>query len=608
MKATDWSNRTIPTALGILWLALILAAPGYLYRLEQTDLFLFTRDFLVQKVARPGGLLAWLSAFLTQFMHIPWIGALILTGTYFAVTIFGRKTFSIPISQSVIALIPAALLAAALMHTGYLVYKLKYPSIAFVPALGFLVATLPVAVIKKLHLTSSKLLWLTIWTFLSYPATGIFALLGTLSSALQVICAPSVGRTGRNVKATTALLAAILIAIAPPLWHYVMGNSRLADSWTALVPPIPRGCRLSHYIPYLLMGLWFIVMPILGPRLSSRIQSRTSRFCSYTAISLYVLLFWFKDFAFAAETRMSWAADRGDWQKVVSIHRRTTSLKTHEPTRLMVMYKDLALFKLRSEGEEAFTLRDGSRPQRTPIYIPLSLQAGKEFYLHYGLPNFCYRWCIETHAESGWGSGSLRYAAMSSAVSGQTITASRFHTMLRHTIFYRHWAEKQKELSENPELMTLDETYRDILPILCSENWFDNDMSLLEEYLSGYFTERFPDNASEDYLRAAMLWAARKCNMEDFLYLYGQWLPKRSTERIPLHYQEALILFAGLDPNINVSHFPFDEVVKASYASYRKFVERHPGMTAGDDEFRRYFSRTYYYYYDKERYEKDERN
>lgn len=597
----DKSNHSTIAALAILWLMLTLTASGFLYRLEQTDLFLFTHDFFIQKTARPGGILSWLSAFLTQFMHIPWLGALILTTIYLAVVKLNIRTFSIPDSQRAIALIPAALLVSLLMHTGYLIYKIKFPSMAFVPALGFLVATFPANITNRLHSTASKLSWLTIWTLFAYPATGVFALIGTLSSTLTIL---GNNRYQTKEKVLAALSAGVLIGLTPLLWYFIFSCCRLANSWIALIPPIPDGCVFSHYVPFFLLGLWFIVIPFLGPRLPSGKQSHALQICSYAAIILYVLLFWFKDFAFYAETSMSWAADRNDWQKVVNIHRCVTRLKTNEPTRLMVMYKDLALFKLHREGDEAFSLRDGNRPQHTPVYIPLSLQAGKEFYFHYGLENFSFRWCIETHAESGWGTGSLRYAAMSSAVSGQTATSVRFLTMLRHTIFYNSWAGKQLELVNNPELIAQDEIYSSVLPLLFSDNWFDNDMSLLEDFLSGYFTERFPDSANEDYYRAAMLWAARKCNMEDFLYLYGQWLPLRSTERVPVHYQEALILFAGIEPNINVTHFPFDNKVRASYASYRKYLEQHSGITSGDDEFRRYFSRTYYYYYNTKRDER----
>jgi hypothetical protein len=46
---------------------------------EQNQLFLWTGDYLTQRLALPGGLADWISECLVQFCYVPWLGALALT-------------------------------------------------------------------------------------------------------------------------------------------------------------------------------------------------------------------------------------------------------------------------------------------------------------------------------------------------------------------------------------------------------------------------------------------------------------------------------------------------------------------------------------------------
>ena len=45
---------------------------------EQNQLFLFTWDYLLERLSLPGGFADWLSEFLVQFFYYRWAGALIL--------------------------------------------------------------------------------------------------------------------------------------------------------------------------------------------------------------------------------------------------------------------------------------------------------------------------------------------------------------------------------------------------------------------------------------------------------------------------------------------------------------------------------------------------
>ena len=70
---------------------------------------------------------------------------------------------------------------------------------------------------------------------------------------------------------------------------------------------------------------------------------------------------WYVDENFRKELLMARAIEEEDWEQIPAIFLSGTA----EPTRLMVMNKNLALFRLGRAGDEMFQYREGRRtPQR----------------------------------------------------------------------------------------------------------------------------------------------------------------------------------------------------------------------------------------------------
>ena len=70
-----------------------LAYPHALSYQEQYQLFLWTGDYLVERLSVAGGLADYIGEFLTQFYYIPWLGALILALLFFGIGSGGVKEF-----------------------------------------------------------------------------------------------------------------------------------------------------------------------------------------------------------------------------------------------------------------------------------------------------------------------------------------------------------------------------------------------------------------------------------------------------------------------------------------------------------------------------------
>ena len=80
----------------LVWILLATIGGGLLNRFESRDLFLFTPEFLKDMLAVPGGFLAYIAAFLTQFLHYRWTGALLLVILYTIIVKTGKKAYNIP--------------------------------------------------------------------------------------------------------------------------------------------------------------------------------------------------------------------------------------------------------------------------------------------------------------------------------------------------------------------------------------------------------------------------------------------------------------------------------------------------------------------------------
>ena len=87
MKSEEWLHRwfrpIITVAFGIaVMLFWFLGYPEALNYQEQNQLFLFTTDYFLQRMAVPGGLADYVSEFIVQFYYIPWLGAMLLGIVY----------------------------------------------------------------------------------------------------------------------------------------------------------------------------------------------------------------------------------------------------------------------------------------------------------------------------------------------------------------------------------------------------------------------------------------------------------------------------------------------------------------------------------------------
>ena len=261
------------------------------------------------------------------------------------------------------------------------------------------------------------------------------------------------------------------------------------------------------------------------------------------------------------------------------------------------MYRDIALLKLNRALEEAFTMKDGSRLQKSRTQIPMAFQSGKQIYMQYGLVNMSYRWCMEDVIEHNWSYGTLRYMVIHSVVMHEEEFARKYLNKLRKTIFYRGWAKENLALAADSALMAVTAPYSDILPYMCFENRMTNDMVQTEKFIMRHYIEAVRLNPTPEYDRAALYWAMRIQNIPAFWLNMYNYIQTNKVTKLPRSVEEAAVLYRSLEKG--GLDLPYSKSVTDSYAAFQKFVQQHPVRNIKDSQAAYYekWGQTFYYYY-----------
>ena len=622
--------RWLPFVLAaLLWVVLIFRGQFYLKKVEDLSLFMFDWLYFKEAFSIPGGPLGLAGSFFTQFLYYPWLGSLIWIAILLITYQLTIKAFNIPEQLRALAIIPAALLIIGNMSLGYGVFIMREQDHFFAPVLGYIIALIPVFAAKRIKPIWAKAVLIALWTACGFPLFGTFALAGTLAVASITLTDSSLLRQQRF-----ALLAAgiAFILLIPLVYYNFYTSYRLADSWHLGLPSISNDAwTRAVRAPLQLALLFIIVMALAARKLKADNPKPLIPTVVYIASIACIWAFWYKDCNFRTELAMSEAVDRFDWQQVIDIYQKTAkahaksdakayqartkalasvqsadekaqitdkySSRFFEPTRTMVLYRDLALLKTNRALEEAFTMKDGGRRQKSRTQIPMAFQSGKQLYLQYGLVNMSYRWCLEDVIEHNWSFSTLKYLAMHCIIMQEGEFSHKYLNKLRKTIFYRRWANEQYALAHDSTLMASSEPYKSILPYMCFENRMSNDLVKSEAFLFRHFTEPEPPHPTPEYDRAALLWAMRTQDIQLFWQRFFCYIRSNNVTQLPRGVQEAALLYSSLEKNS--LELPYSKSVKDSYDSFTRFVKANPVRNIKESAYpySQKFGKTFYYFY-----------
>ena len=581
-----------------LWSILSICSYTFLLKVEERSFFQFDLFWFNEFLKTPAGILSWCSLLLTHFLYIPWLGALIWVLLLTLSAELTRIIFKITSNLSLLAYIPATIFIAYNMSMGYMVYLMNSPGYFFLPVLGYLWALMTIFIFRKINKPYASLVFTVIWGMAGYYFAGFYGLAGLFAAGTDMIFSGRIQRA--HVLPLVGIATTIILA---PILFWGATTYYLPKGWTIGLPDHIHSVPLSRMqLPIIIAFLFLTISPLyqLFEKKATKniliVQSIT-----LAAIIAIPAITWYKDSNFKAELKMIQAADNLDWEKIPKIFNKISDKSekdpSWQPTRVMVVLKDLALIKTGQEGNLAFSFEDGSRPQKTKWDIPMSAQIGWIVGLHYGIPGYCQRLCYEENMLFGWNNMTFKYNTMIAMLFENTGLIEKYLDILDKTIFYRKWAKEQRHLLNNHDLISKTRPYNLILPLMCYDDNVCSDKEGCEMFLKRHFNGVVPQKSTPLYDKVALFFAMKSKDETLFWTRFFLYLESNNPSKIDRFYQEAAYLYAQSNNSL-LQILPFDDQVKDLYKSFSSSSEKYGSKSLDEAKilFTKNLRHTYYYY------------
>lgn len=586
-------------ALAAIACGLLVYESDLLWKVQELNLFMNTSLFFRQQMVVPAGILTYVGTWLTQLFYHPWLGVTVLCGWWLLLLWLLKRAFAVPARWTALLLIPVALLLLTNVDQGYWIYMLKLRGHFFLTT----VATVSVVALLWGFRSIPDKYWLrAVWlvqtAVVGYPLLGIYGLAATL---LMGVWSWRLMPRGR---AAIHTLIAVLLAIAVPLfcYRYVYHETNLANIYYAGLPVFFITEEYPwYYTPYYLLALFMLVMVCLPTANSQQLKANSPKWQPWAvqAVALAVVAwgvvhFWYKDENFHHEVKMMHLIDQTDWEGVL----QEAARQDDEPTRAIVLMRNLALARLGRQGDLMYEYRNGSKAYDAPFGMRQMLVNGTLVYYQYGLLNSCSRLCTEMGVEFGWRAEHIKLLARCAVLNNEKEVARKYINILKKTMFFDEWAEKTEQLLNNPKLIAQDKEMEPITHMLHYTDELNSDNGYVERYLMRQLANHSysKDPIFQEQSLLASLWLR---DPKIFWYHFNVYTYLHPNGPIPVAYQEAAYLYGKLEERPDLDKMPFSPGVKDSFEKFFQVFGQYEGVDAEDvrKQTGLPYSNTFYYNY-----------
>ena len=590
-------------AIGCL---LLIFESDFLWKLQEINLFLNSKVFFKEQMVEPGGFLSWIGCWFTQFFYYPWMGVLLLCAWWLLLMWLIQRTFRISRPWMPIVVIPVLFLLVTIVDMGYWVYILKLRGHVFLSTIGTTAVVALLWAFRSLcasslaHRANATLLrsaFVLLVCVVGYPLLGIYGIGATALMAVWIWRLEP-----HRLSALAVSLTGFLSAWLVPLFFYrfVYYQTNIANIHVAKLPLyFVTEEYFSYYWPFILLLAFFVILSIFSRACSSPLPHREGMGVGLSlffllAASVYTYSSWYKDENFHRELAMQHCIDRLDWEGVL---KEAAQQKT-DPTRAIVLMRNLALAHLGRQGDEMYHYKNGCKKCDAPFDIRAINAVGDLIYYHYGMPNYSYRLCMERGVEFGWRVGQLKFMVRCSLLNGELQLARKYLALLKQTMFHDTWADKMYPLTEHPEDITQLPEMEFISHMMHYEDKLTSDHNLVEDFLmkrlmhSNYVADPI-------FLEQKMLAAMAAKNSSLFWMDLRDYMRSYPDRRLPVHVQEAIYLFGSLEERTDMDKSPVSAAVRENYKRFDQTASRLEGAdwAVANASLYPLFGNTYFYDY-----------
>ena len=581
--------------LFVAW-GMISREDSYLWKVQELNLFLDTSLFFKQQLVVAGGMLTYLGTFFTDFFYHTWLGVTLLCAWWALLLTVSALAFKVPMKWLTLLLIPVSLLVISDVDLGYWIYYLKLRGYFFSATIGMTVAVASVWVFRCLP-SVARPVYVTLCGVALYPLLGCYGLVALLLMAILSWRLPADMLKWRILNTAIALFCVLVVPMIFYRWVYYETNFDMI--WFAGLPLFEyTELYTSYYLPFILLFVSYALLAatyglLKGGDVSRPFPWLTIQTMLFAGVLFAVTHFWYRDYNFHKELDMNRSMEACDWEQVL----QHASDLQDEPTRSIVLMKNLALFRLGRLGDELYHYRQGAKASNTPLEIRMTQVVGRDIYFHYGQLNYCHRWCLEDGVEFGWRAVHLKYLTRCALLDGEYSAARKYLGLLKHTRYHKSWAEQQEKYLGHRETLLSSREYGPITHLRDFSDVLASDNGLVEYFLMHLLVDvDTNDPVMQDLVLFAALWSK---DIPTFWPRFFKYATMHTDPRMPTHYQEAAYLYGHLEHQIDISHMPFDEGVKQNYAAFMELAQKCAGMTEEQMRpiFYPRFGHTFYYDY-----------
>lgn len=597
-----WKKYATAIVWGVALIAIAVVLLTYenhlLWKIQEKNLFLCSSLFFKEQMVVPGGLLTWIGTWFTQFLYYPWLGVLMLCAWWFVLLLLIKQTFQTPDRWAVMLLIPVALLLLTNVDLGYWIYLLKLRGHFFVTTIG---TTMVVALLWGFRTISEKCLpraiFLVLTCTLGYPLIGIYGLAATLLMGLWAW-----KLSGKRADAIVLSVLALIVIISVPLlcYRFVYYQMNLANIWWAELPLYYVSEEYhNYYIPYYLLLLFFIAMILTYKTEAPDKLKRPKLVLAVQVLTAIILVvgvwhFWYKDENFHHEVKMQHQICNLDWEGVLE----EAATQECEPTRAIVMMRNLALSRLGRQGNEMFLYKNGSKKYAAPFNMRLMLVVGPLIYYQYGLLNYCNRLCIEMGVEFGFRAEDYQLLVNCAILDNDQPLARKYIDILKQTLFYSDWAKHAETLIGQADLIIKDAEREPITHMFHYKSFLGGDQGYTERFLMRQLVMS-TDTSDPIFQEQALLATLWTKDINQFWYHFYNYVRLHPNAPMPRYYQEAAYLYGKLEGRTDLNSMPFEKGIKDTFDRFMSFAQKYEGkdVEVGRQGLYPFFGETYYYDY-----------
>lgn len=591
MKTNMERLLRLATDAGLFCLVVVVTGiikAALLYHYAEYSHFSLSSPFLLSFPENPGGPLDYAGAFLTQFCRFPILGAMLLG----ILAVLLRRLVEMSLGQGthnmLFSLIPPLCTILYVSGARYGVYTPGNYGNTFSQAIGLCSAL-------GLYLVGERLSgkrWggfaLVGLLVLTYPVLGFYALLAGMMVILLSLRERKNGRVALSV-----FLVCLILPLAVANLGFLYPRINLRYAFLGGLPYQNFLFCSTSTVPLAVAVLATLLVPVLSMR---KIPVPVGAGAALAA-TFALVFFSGRNSNFDAQLRMERAIDASDWDKVLHIARGVEN-----PNRILVLYRDIALYQQGELCDRMFEYPDGSAPLLASDGLPMSLTYAPELYLRTGLINNAERWATELSVSYIKCTHYLKVLTRAALLRGDSALTDKYLSVLSENPFMRPWVKKYRALARDPAGLVRDPDLARILPLVQAGGPAFIAGDVAESVVWHHFSS-VPANNPDLYQwkMAALLTQKREAAFMDEFLLHTQSCPEES---IPLGIAQAAVLFGGTSGDRDLylqvfGLFKDDTALMREFSTFGKSYNAASDVTSeyARKKYREKYGKTYWFYY-----------